>query len=115
MFASVLCTGMILGIIIGSEEIEYPVYYQNNGSLEHTYDTVTISQNVGLSVILSLVGFFGVAITICVQQILKKNQSSELEPFIRKEVPAVVQVQFPQMNFQNQPPQVNQVLVPRMM
>ncbi|CAL6091554.1 Hypothetical_protein [Hexamita inflata] len=115
MFASILCTGMILGIIIGPEEIEYPIYYMSqNGTLEHSYDTITTSQNVGLCVTLSIIGFFGIAITICVHQILKKNGTSELEPLIRKEVPTV-SVQFPQVNYQYQPHQVNQVVVPRMM
>ncbi|CAL6012549.1 Hypothetical_protein [Hexamita inflata] len=102
---SLLVAGIILSII--PTQIEYPVYYEWNGNLSYDYRYNYVYQNIGLGVTLSLVGAFGFIITICISCILKKKQYFEIEPLIRKEVAAVT---FPQMNFQYQQPQVNQVV-----
>ncbi|CAL5991656.1 Hypothetical_protein [Hexamita inflata] len=110
-FLSLLVAGITLSCI--PTEFEYPVYSERNGNLSHQYTYSMIYLNVGLGVTLSLVGLFGFIITICVSCILKKKTLNfEIEPLVRKEIPAVT---FPQMNFQYQQPQVNQVVVPRMM
>ncbi|CAL5988470.1 Hypothetical_protein [Hexamita inflata] len=110
-FGSLLVAGITLSCT--PEEIQYPVYYEYNGTLSHQYNYTMYYLNVGLGMTLSLVGLFGFIITMCVYCILKKKQPNfEIEPLVQK---VITPVQFPQLNFQYQQPKVNEVVIPKMM